>query len=156
MKFSLLSLPLVLFACSHSSTSAPAPASPAAPAAAAPAESATGGDALAAQVEQGKQLYGANCAKCHGDAGQGTKDAPAVVGADVFPQKPREGSKRTVEFHTAADVFAWTSKTMPGDKPGSLSADQMLAIFAFDLTANGVTLSAPLDGAAAQAIVLHP
>jgi hypothetical protein len=45
---------------------------------------------------------------------------------------------------------------MPGDKPGSLSADQMLAIFAFDLTANGVKLSAPLDGAAAQAIVLHP
>ncbi len=154
MKFSLLSLPLVLFACSHSSTSAPAPATPAAPGAeTAPAAS---GDPVAAQVEQGKQLYGAYCAKCHGDAGQGTKDAPAVVGEGVFPQKPREGSKRTVEFHTAADVFAWTSKTMPGDKPGSLSADQLLAIFAFDLTANGVTLSAPLDGAAAQAIVLHP
>lgn len=154
MKFSLLSLPLVLFACSHSST--PAPAAPAAPAPTESAAPAASGDAVAAQVEQGKELYGANCAKCHGDAGQGTKDAPAVVGKDIFPQKPRDGSKRTVEFHTAADVFAWTSKTMPGDKPGSLSADQMLAIFAFDLTANGVKLSAPLDGAAAQAIVLHP
>ena len=45
---------------------------------------------------------------------------------------------------------------MPGDAPGSLSSDQFLAIFAFDLTANGIKLDRPLDGPAAQAIVLHP
>ena len=60
------------------------------------------------------------------------------------------------EFRTAADVFAWASKHMPGDAPGSLSTDQYLAIFAFDLTANGVKLEAPLDAAKAQATVLHP
>jgi cytochrome c len=109
-----------------------------------------------AQIEQGKQLYGEKCAKCHGDAGQGSDKAPPVVGKDVFPEKPRAGAKRDVDFHTAADVFAWTSKHMPGDAPGSLTADQYLAIFAFDLTANGIKLDKPLDGAAAQAIVLHP
>jgi mono/diheme cytochrome c family protein len=136
---------LLFAACSHASSPAPA-TSPAAPAA----------DPLAAQIEQGKGLYVAKCAKCHGDGGQGTKDGPAVVGEGVFPQKPREGSKRDVEFKTAADVFAWASKTMPGDDPGTLSADEMLAVFAFDLTANGVKLTAPLDGTQAAAIVLHP
>lgn len=109
-----------------------------------------------AQIEQGKALYVANCASCHGDAGQGTDKAPPVVGKDAFPQKPRAGAKRDVEFHTAADVFAWATKHMPADAPGSLSTDEYLAIFAFDLTANGVTLEHPLDGAKAQAIVLHP
>jgi hypothetical protein len=79
-----------------------------------------------------------------------------VVGNAAFPQRPRSGAKRDVEFHTAADVFAWTTQHMPGDAPGSLTTDQYLAVFAFDLTANGVTLDKPLDGPAAQAIVLHP
>lgn len=111
---------------------------------------------VTAQIDAGKQLYVDKCAKCHGDAGQGGEKAPPVVGKEVFPEKPRPGAKRDVDFHTAADVFAWTSKHMPGDAPGSLSTDQYLAIFAFDLTANGVKLDKPLDGAAAQAIVLHP
>jgi cytochrome c len=109
-----------------------------------------------AQIDQGKQLYVENCAKCHGDAGQGTDKGPPVVGNEAFPQSPRPGAKRDVEFHTAADVFAWATKHMPGDAPGSLTTEQYLAIFAFDLTANGVKLDQALDGPAAQAIVLHP
>lgn len=141
---------LILVACSSSSK--PEPASPATPA----AQPAASADLVAAQIEQGKQLYVEKCAKCHGDAGEGTKDGPPVVGNDAFPLDPRPGAKRDVQFHTAADVFAWATKTMPGDDPASLTTEQYLAIFAFDLTANGVKLAAPLDGAAAQAIVLHP
>jgi len=111
---------------------------------------------LETQVEQGKALYVENCAKCHGDAGEGDDKAPPVVGADAFPLAPREGAKRDVEFHTAADVFAWATTHMPPTNPGGLSTDEYLAIFAFDLTANGVKLEKPLDGPAAQAIVLHP
>ncbi len=139
---------VLLVACSHSSS--PAPSTPT------PAREAPPSDPVAAQIEQGKGLYVEKCAKCHGDGGQGTKDAPAVVGEGVFPQKPRAGSKRDVEFKTAADVFAWTAKAMPGDDPGSLSTEQLLAVFAFDLTANGVKLTAPLDATQAAAIVLHP
>jgi cytochrome c len=131
---------LAVVACHHE----PAPQAPAA------------GGPASAQIDRGKQLYVAHCAKCHGDAGQGTAGGPPVVGKDAFPQHPRPGAKRDVEFHTAADVFAWASKNMPEDAPGSVSGDDMLAIFAFDLTANGVSLTKPLDGAAAQAIVLHP
>jgi hypothetical protein len=50
-------------------------------------------------------------------------------------------------------VFARAS-TCP--RPASLTTEQYLAIFAFDLTANGIKLDKPLDGAAAAAIVLHP
>jgi cytochrome c len=111
---------------------------------------------ITTQIEQGKKLYTDNCAKCHGAAGQGTKEAPAVVGKDAFPLEPRPKAKRDVKFHTAADVFAWASKNMPAKKPGTLTTDQYLAIFAFDLTANGVKLDAPLDGTAAAKIILHP
>ncbi|HEY4240374.1 MAG TPA: c-type cytochrome [Kofleriaceae bacterium] len=116
---------------------------------------AAGGGATA-QIERGKQLYVDKCAKCHGDAGQGTDKGPPVVGKDAFPLEPRAGAKRDAKFHTAADVFAWATVHMPGDAPGTLSTDEYLAIFAFDLTANGVKLDHPLDGPTAQGIVLHP
>jgi cytochrome c5 len=145
MKYQLASL-LFLAACGGSSATKPTTTT----------TTATGGTTITAQIETGTQLYGANCASCHGDGGQGTDKAPPVVGKDAFPLEPRAGAKRDVQFHTAADVFAWTTKHMPGDAPGTLSTDEYLAIFAFDLTANGVKLEAPLDGAAAAAIVLHP
>jgi hypothetical protein len=145
LRLSLLSaVPVLLLACHHNEP-------PKAP----EGGGATGGGAQA-QIDQGKQLYVEKCAKCHGDAGQGTDKAPPVVGKEAFPEKPRASAKRDADFHTAADVFAWASKHMPGDAPGSLSTDQYLAIFAFDLTANGIKLDKPLDGPAAQAIVLHP
>ena len=111
---------------------------------------------VTAQIETGKALYVEHCAKCHGDGGQGTDKGPPVVGPEAFPLEPRDGAKRDVDFHTAADVFAWATVHMPGDAPATLTTDEYLAIFAFDLTANKVALTAPLDGPAAKAIVLHP
>ncbi|MFT3696425.1 MAG: cytochrome c [Kofleriaceae bacterium] len=120
------------------------------------AVAASADDAATKQIAEGKKLYTDNCSKCHGAAGQGSKDAPAVVGKDAFPLEPRAKSKRDVKFHTAADVFGWAIKNMPPKKVGKLTEEQFLAIFAFDLDANGVKLDKPLDGAAAQKIVLHP
>lgn len=108
-------------------------------------------------VAEGGQLYGAHCAKCHGDAGQGTDKGPPVVGADALPKEPRAGAKRDVQFSTAYDVGGWAMAHMPADKPGSLSNDEYLAIMAFDLKANGVDLGAePLTLDGLKAIVLHP
>jgi cytochrome c len=131
------------------------PPPPAAKPVEAPAASPAEREALALQIEQGKQLYAQSCASCHGDAGQGTGDGPPVVGADAFPAQPRPGAKREAVFRTAADVFAFAALNMPADDPGSLTQDQYLAIFAFDLTANGIELDRPLDAAAAHAIVLR-
>jgi mono/diheme cytochrome c family protein len=132
--------------------SEPRPATPAPEPAPAPTSNAD-------LAKRGGELYGANCAKCHGDAGQGTDKGPAVVGvaAGALPRAPRAGAKRTVEFRTAGDILAWMSEYMPGDAPGSLTAEEYLAILAFDLTANGVELGAePFTAERAAAMVIHP
>jgi S-disulfanyl-L-cysteine oxidoreductase SoxD len=136
-------LAFVVAACGGKSTTATTTPEPAA-------------DPLAAQIEQGKTLYTAKCAGCHGAGGEGTDKGPPVVGPEAFPLDPRPGAQRTGQFKTAADVFAFATEHMPADDPGSLSQDEYLAIFAFDLAANGVKLEKSLDGAAAAAIVLHP
>jgi mono/diheme cytochrome c family protein len=107
------------------------------------------------QIARGGELYGVKCAKCHGASGEGTDKGPPVVGQGVLPLDPRPGAKRTVQFKTAMDVFQWAKKTMPADDPGSVSDADLLAIMAFDLSANGVKLSAPLDGPTAETIQLH-
>ncbi|HSQ68193.1 MAG TPA: c-type cytochrome [Polyangiaceae bacterium] len=112
------------------------------------------------QVEWGQKLYGEYCAECHGDKGQGNandKHAPPVVGKEALPLHPREGAKRAVDFHTAADVAAFVVKNMPGDAPGSLTPEEYYAILAFDLHANGVDLAGKqVDATTAASFVLHP
>ncbi len=123
----------------------PGPAPEEAPAAASAAEAA----------EKGAALYGAKCASCHGDAGQGAK-APAVVGKGALPLDPRPGSKRSGQFKTALDVFQYVKTAMPGDAPGSLTDEEYRAIIAFDLKANGVDLSGKdVSDETLAAIALH-
>lgn len=139
---------LLLAACGSSEPAAQGPKAPSTPA--------DGAAGFAAQVERGAALYAASCASCHGDAGQGGDKAPAVVGDGVLPLDPPPGSKhRNVQFRTALDVFSWVKKTMPADDPGSLSDADYVAILAFDLKANGVTLEAPLDAEIAKGLVLN-
>jgi mono/diheme cytochrome c family protein len=113
--------------------------------------------AAADQATRGAALYGQHCARCHGDAGQGTRKGPAVVGKDALPLDPRPTAKvRKTQFHTAKDVADFVVEKMPGDKPGSLKPEEYFAILAFDLKANGVALKQPVDAQSAAAITLHP
>ena len=110
-----------------------------------------------AQVVAGQKLYGKYCAGCHGDAGEGSKKAPPVVGKSALPLNPPAGAKvRKDQFHTAADVANFVVKNMPAKKPGSLKADEYWAILAFDLHANGVDVKEKVDPASAAKVVLHP
>ena len=112
------------------------------------------------QVAWGQQLYGKECAECHGDSGQGKRgdNAPPVVGASALPLDPPAGSKyRKNQFHTAQDVFDFVKKAMPPDNPGELSDEQYWAILAFDLKANGVDLAGKkVDATTASSFVIHP
>ena len=113
-----------------------------------------------AQVAEGAKLFAKNCAKCHGNAGQGTKKAPAVVGKDALPLDPPATAKvRKTQFHTAQDVAAVRRRRRcRRNKPGSLTADEYYAILAFDLKANGVDVSNkkidPHDGRRDQAALI--
>ena len=110
-----------------------------------------------AQIAEGQKLFGKYCASCHGDAGQGGKKSPPVVGKDALPLDPPAGAKvRKTQFHTAKDVADFVVKNMPAKKPGSLKPDEYWAILAFDLKANGVDVKGKVDEAAAAKVVLHP
>ena len=110
-----------------------------------------------AQVKEGQKLYARHCAGCHGDAGEGSKKAPPVVGKAALPLDPPAGAKvRKTQFHTAGDVADFVVKNMPAKKPGSLKADEYWAILAFDLKANGVDVKEKVDAASAAKVVLHP
>jgi mono/diheme cytochrome c family protein len=131
-------------------TSAPA----AAPAAAVPAAPPA---SFAAQVAEGQTLYGSNCAKCHGDAGQGTDKAPRVVGLKegALPlDPPATRQVRKSRFVTIADVAEFAVANMPPKKAGSLTNDQYWAILAFDLHANGIDLPSPLVPEAAKSLTI--
>lgn len=112
------------------------------------------------QVALGQKLYGAKCAGCHGDSGEGKQSAqgsaPAVVGLDkgALPLDPPATAKyRKSQFKTVADIAEFVVKAMPPKAPGSLSAEEYYAILAFDLKANGIDLGdKKLDGELAKTL----
>jgi cytochrome c len=113
----------------------------------------------ASQIERGGQLYGANCAKCHGDAGQGTDDAPPLIGKNALPLHPRPDQKvRKADFHSAMDIAGFVTKEMPpkASARAKLTTDDYWAILGFALNANGVQLKEPVGPNNAGSIVLHP
>ena len=55
---------------------------------------------------------------------------------------------------TVADVADFVVQNMPGDAPGSLSADDYFAVLAFDLKANGIELDQKLDAALAASLTI--
>ena len=111
-----------------------------------------------AQVAEGQKLFAKHCASCHGDAGEGGKKAPPVVGKEALPLDPPATAKlRKTKFHTAGDVADFVAKNMPAKKPGSLKPDEYWAILAYDLKANGLDVSkTKIDATSAAKIVLHP
>lgn len=107
------------------------------------------------QVTRGGEVFGAHCAKCHGNGGEGTAQAPAVVGPSALPLDPPASAKvRKSQFVTVADVANFVTKNMPGDAPGSLSEDDYFAVLAFDLHANGIDLDKKLDASVAASLTI--
>lgn len=102
---------------------------------------------FAEQVTLGQTAYGKHCANCHGDAGQGTTQGPAVVGlaSGALPLDPPVGAMaRTEKFTTLADVADFVVKTMPPGKAGTIDTETLLSVLAFDLKANGIELEEKL------------
>ena len=121
--------------------------------AAASADETAGAD----QAAEGAKLYKKHCARCHGDAGEGKKKAPPVVGKEALPLDPPAGAKlRKDQFHTAQDVAQFVAAKMPANKPGSLKPEEYYDILAFDLKANGIDVAGKkIDPTTAAQIKLH-
>ena len=108
------------------------------------------------QVKRGAEVFADHCSSCHGKGGEGTAEAPALVGPTALPLDPPSGAKhRKSQFVTVADVAEFVSTNMPGDAPGSLDADDYFAVLAFDLKANGIDLGEQkLDAAVAASLTI--
>jgi alcohol dehydrogenase (cytochrome c) len=80
-----------------------------------------------AQAQQGRALYGANCAACHGPSLQGGA-GPALAG-DNF--------RATWGTRTLGNLVAFEHAQMPPGRPGSVPEGDDIAITAFILQVNG-------------------
>jgi mono/diheme cytochrome c family protein len=97
------------------------------------------------QLDNGAWVYRRQCARCHGGDGQGKDDAwkglraPELIGAGALPVDPRPYQQiRRRRFHTAQDVYWFTSASMPADQPASLEPEEYWDVIAYLLRSNGI------------------
>jgi cytochrome c len=124
------------------------------PAATSPTTATTaGGGGPADQIAAGKKLYTDKCASCHGADGKGDKSDPPVVGTGALPVAPPPKAKlRKGPFNNVQDVAAFVKKSMPMDNPGTLKDEDVYAILAFNLDANGIKVDKKVDAASASTL----
>ncbi len=116
------------------------------------------------QARSGENIYKHQCARCHGDRGEGKDDsfrglrAPELIGPSALPCKPRPFQKiRQHDFRTVKDVYDYVSALMPADQPASLESAQYWSVLAYTLQANGKTADGVrLDATSSAQMILHP
>jgi mono/diheme cytochrome c family protein len=105
-------------------------------------------------VEQGKEIYAARCAACHGDKGQGG-EAEALVGGLGTLTKPNPIRTIGSYWPYATTVFDFVRRAMPFNAPQSLSNDEVYAVSAYLLHLNGlVPATAVLDATSLPQIMM--
>jgi S-disulfanyl-L-cysteine oxidoreductase SoxD len=99
---------------------------------------------------EGESIFAANCASCHGAAGEGLSAAPAGMppGPALVGREPREGfpfaeslkHKRTVGNYWpyATTLYDYINRAMPLSAPGSLGASEIYALVAWILSRNEI------------------
>jgi mono/diheme cytochrome c family protein len=98
------------------------------------------------QASRGKTLYSKECGSCHGQALDGSGQAPPLSGADF---------QGNWNGQTVDDLFEKVQTSMPADQPGKLSREQNADILAFVLGNNGFPAGSkelPVDAAVLQKI----
>ena len=116
----------------------------------------TGLPAGEGSVEEGDELYEAQCASCHGDFGGGGNGYPQLAGGNqdkdengiVITLKNQrlapgmDAPKRTIGTYwpKATTLFTYIRDAMPYATPKSLSANETYAITAYLLAQNGVVI----------------
>jgi len=99
-------------------------------------------------VEDGDELYHAQCSSCHGDFGVGGNGYPALEGGvgtlkNQLGLNGTEAPRKTIgSYWPYASTLYWYIKTaMPFNNPKSLSDDEVYAITAYLLSANYINVA---------------
>jgi cytochrome c len=121
------------------------------------------------QASQGANVYASECAKCHGDRGQGIGGVPDVMGPGALPENPRNSASSSSSamgdpqllqlqaqsrpagaawrdpFRTAQDLFTFLSTHMPKGRVGELKPADLWAVTSYMLAVQGAQM--PPSGA---------
>ncbi|HEX2492309.1 MAG TPA: cytochrome c [Steroidobacter sp.] len=89
-------------------------------------------------AEEGKPLYAARCAMCHGLNGEGLGDYAALVGGRGSLESETPVLTVGSYWPYATTVFDYIRRAMPYDSPGSLSDHEVYALTAWILYANDI------------------
>jgi mono/diheme cytochrome c family protein len=86
---------------------------------------------------RGKDIFAAQCARCHGATGREGPEAPLVGGAGTLATAH---PLKTVGSYWpyATTLWDYVNRAMPFDRPGVLSADDVYATVAYVLYLNGI------------------
>ncbi|MGH9347294.1 MAG: c-type cytochrome [Vicinamibacterales bacterium] len=92
-------------------------------------------------AEKGKAIYAAQCARCHGATGrEGPEDVLAGGIGSLATARPL----KTVGSYWpyATTVWDYINRSMPFDRPGMLTPDDVYAVVAYVLQLNGIVSAA--------------
>jgi cytochrome c len=88
-------------------------------------------------VAQGKIIYQAKCAACHGANGEGGTAARLVGGRGTLASKAPVLTVGSF-WPYATTLYDYINRAMPFDRPQSLTADEVYAVTAYTLYMNGI------------------
>ena len=118
------------------------------------------------QSERGANVYASECAKCHGQRGEGLSGAPAILGPGALPEYPRSsvssndpglsdpqllqieaqarpaGAAWRDPFRNTQDLFNFTSTHMPKGRAGAVNPNDAWAVISFMLAVQGAGVPA--------------
>lgn len=89
-------------------------------------------------VEEGAALYARLGAACHGERGEGTDAAPALVGGQGTLDSDQPVKTVGSYWPHATTIYDFIYRAMPADNPQSLTPDEVYALTAYILYLNDV------------------
>lgn len=94
------------------------------------------------RVEHGRLIYAAKCAACHGENAEGGAEIGLVgrIPADAFPFADSLNAPRRIGNYWpyAPTLFDYIRRSMPLDRPGSLTDEEVYSLTAFLLYKNEI------------------
>jgi cytochrome c len=88
-------------------------------------------------VAAGRELFAAECARCHGPGGEGDV-GPRLVGGRGSLRTPRPLKTVGSFWPYATTLWDYVNRAMPFDQPGRLTPPEVYAAVAFVLNLNGI------------------
>jgi S-disulfanyl-L-cysteine oxidoreductase SoxD len=97
----------------------------------------TGLPAGAGTVAAGREVFAAQCARCHGPAGEGDVGARLVGGQGTL-RTPRPLKTVGSFWPYSTTLWDYVNRAMPFDRPGLLKPPEVYAAVAYVLNLNGI------------------